>query len=148
MKKFQFGLDSVLSYRQQVLDSRQNEYAIALKRMHEQQARLEDAQARYQQMNALFRQQAAEGMTAADAMGFENGLRMMEGEIARESKLLQDRKREVEQKRAQVVQAHMDATVLERLKEKKKEDYQKAGQKQEEQFIDELVSAARISGGY
>ena len=148
MKKFQFGLDSVLSYRQQVLESRQNEYAMAVKRMNEQEARVEDAQTRYQQMNAWFRQQAAEGMTAADAMGFENGLRMLEEEIARETKLLQDRKREVEQKRGQVVQAHMDAAVLERLKEKKKEDYQKAGQKQEEQFIDELVSAARISGGY
>ena len=141
MKKFRFGLDGVLSYRQQILDSRQNQYAIALKRVQEQQARLEDAQDRYVQVNAVFRQQAAQGMTVADALGFENGLRMLEEEIARETQQLQNCQREMEQKRAQVVQAHMDAAVLERLKEKKQEAYNQVVQKLDEQFIDELVSA-------
>ena len=37
----------------------------------------------------------------------------------------------------------MDTRILERLKEKKLQDYQKDVQKSEEQFIDELVSATR-----
>lgn len=147
MKKFQFGLDSVLDYRQQVLESRQNEYAKGLQKVAQQQQRLDDAQARYQDLNRQFREEAALGITIADAMGFENGLRVLEMEIARESKRLKELEAEAEKLRARVLEAHQDAAILERLKEKKKDAYQKQVQKQDEQFIDELVSAVRAVEG-
>ena len=141
MKKFQFGLDGVLGYRQQVLEGQQNEYSKALRRVREQQERLEDAQARYQALNRQFREEASVGISIADAMGFENGLRVLELEIARETQTLRTLEQEAEKLRGRVIQAHMDAAVLERLKEKKKDAYQKEVQKSDEQFIDELVSA-------
>lgn len=141
MKRFRFGLDGVLGYRQQVLEGEQNEYAKALQRVREQQDRVEDAQARYQDLNQRFREKAAAGMTAADAMGFENGLRALEVEIARETQTLQTLRQEAEKKRARVLQAHMDAAVLERLKEKQRDAYQKEVQKSDERLIDELISA-------
>ncbi|WP_294551560.1 flagellar export protein FliJ [uncultured Pseudoflavonifractor sp.] len=144
MKKFQFSLDNVLSYRQQVLEGQQNEYVKALRRVQEQQARVDDVRLRYQQLNQQFREEAASGITAADAMGFENGLRVLEMEITRESQTLQKLQRAAEEQRAKVLQAHMDAAVLERLKEKKRTAYQKEEQKRDEQFIDELVSANRV----
>lgn len=141
MKQFRFGLDGVLGYRQQVLEGQQNEYAKALQRVREQQDRVEDAQARYQTLNRRFREEAAAGMTAADAMGFESGLRVLELEIAREMKTLQTLRQEAEEKWKRVLQAHMDAAVLERLKEKQQDAYRKEVQKSDERFIDELVSA-------
>lgn len=149
MKRFRFGLDGVLGYRQQVLEGEQNEYAKALQRVREQQDRVEDAQARYQDLNQRFREEAAAGMTAADAMGFENGIRALEVEIARETQTLQTLRQEAEKKRARVLQAHMDAAVLERLKEKQRDAYQKEVQKSDERLIDELISAewAVRSGG-
>lgn len=141
MKQFRFGLDGVLGYRQQVLEGQQNEYAKALQRVREQQDRVEDAQARYQALNRRFREEAAAGMTAADAMGFESGLRVLELEIAREMKSLQTLRQDAEEKRKRVLQAHMDAAVLERLKEKQQDAYRKEVQKSDERFIDELVSA-------
>ena len=143
MKKFQFSLDSILGYRQQVLESRQNEYAKALARLHQQQDRVDDAKARYQRTNQDFRDQAASGITVADAMSFENGLRALENEIARETRLLEECRQKAEEKRALVLEAHKDATMLERLKEKQRDAYQKDLQKSDERFIDELVSAAR-----
>ena len=44
-----------------------------------------------------------------------------------------------------MMQAHIDTTVLERLKEKKLQEYQKDVQKSDERFIDELVSASRYA---
>lgn len=143
MKKFRFGLDSVLSYRQQVLEGRQNEYGKAMRRVQEQRMRLEAVQQRYQETNQQFREEAAAGISIADAMGFEVGLQALEREIARETKALRDLEAEAEKRRIQMLQAHQDAAMLEKLKEKKKEDYRKAEQKQDEQFIDELVSAVR-----
>ena len=144
MKKFRFGLDSVLDYRQQVLEGRRNEYAKALRQVARQQERLDDAQARYQEANRRFREEAALGITIADARGFEMGLRALEREIARETKRLQELQAEAEQHRARVLQAHQDAAILERLKEKQREAYQKEVQKQDERLIDELISAVRV----
>ena len=143
MKKFRFGLDSVLSYRQQVLEGRQNEYGKAMRRVQEQRMRLEAVQQRYQETNQQFREEAAAGISIADAMGFEVGLRALEREIARETKALRDLEAEAEKRRIQMLQAHQDVAMLEKLKEKKQEDYRKAEQKQDELFIDELVSAVR-----
>ncbi len=144
MKKFQFRLDGVLDYRQQVLEGRQNEYAKAVRQVQEQQVRLDAARERYQELNRRFREEASAGITIADAMGYENGLRVLEREIARETQTLQTLQKEAEEKRQWMLQAHMDAAVLERLKEKQKDAYQKEAQKRDEQFIEELVSAARL----
>lgn len=146
MKKFRFGLDTVLDYRKQVLDERQNDYARAMLQVHQQEERKAAAEARYQAMNQRFREEAALGMAVADALSYEYGLRALEREIARETKVLQDLRRVAEEKRLQMLQANVDTTVLERLREKRLDEYQKEVQKSEERFIDELVSAARVSG--
>ena len=144
MKKFQFGLDRVLDYRQRILEGRQNEYATATRRVQEQQARLDAVQERYQSLNNRFREEAATGITIADAMSYENGLRVLEREIARETQPLQRLEQEAKEKRQRMLQAYLDATVLERLKEKQRDAYEKEVQKRDEQFIEELVSAARL----
>ena len=143
MKQFRFRLNSVLDYRQQVLESRQNEYAQALKKVRLQEERKADAERRYRELNQRFREEAAIGITAADALGYETGLRVLEDEIARETQLLAEYRKAAEEKRAAVLSAHQDTAVLERLKDKQMEAYRKAVQKSDERFIDELVSAAR-----
>ena len=63
MKKFQFSLDTVLRYKQQVLDGLQNEYAAAALRVQQQEERLRQAEASYRDLNREFRAAAAEGIT-------------------------------------------------------------------------------------
>lgn len=145
MKKFRFGLDSVLDYRRQVLDGCQGEYAQALDQVRRQEARKAETEDRYQQLNQEFRDAAAAGITAADALTYEGGLRLLEREIVQENKLLEEYRRAAEEKRERMMQAHIDEAVLERLREKKWQDYNKEVQKSDERFIDELVSAANRS---
>lgn len=143
MNKFRFGLDSVLDYRRQVLDSCQGEYAQAIDRVRQQEARKAEAENRYRQINREFRDAAAVGITAADALTYEGGLRALEREIAQETKLLEDCRRAAEEKRERMMQAHIDKAALERLREKKWQDYNKEVQKSDELFMDELISARR-----
>lgn len=147
MKKFRFGLDSVLDYRRQVLDSCQGEYAQALDQVRQQETRKAEVEDRYRQLNQEFRDAAAAGITAADALAYEGGLRLLEMEINRESKLLEEYRRTAEEKRERMMQAHIDKAALERLREKKWQDYNKEVQKSDELFIDELVSARRGAAG-
>ena len=56
-------------------------------------------------------------------------------------------RQEEEAKRRQVVDAKIDTSSIEKLKEHKLEDYNKAVQKAEENLIDEFVSSARARAG-
>ncbi len=145
MKKFQFSLDTVLDYKQQVLDGIQNEYSALLLQVRRQEERLHREQQNYIELNQKFRQATSQGITVAAALNYENGLRFFEKRIAEEERLLAECQKKAEEKRKQLVAARQDTSSLEKLKEKKKEAYVKLVQKMEEQFIDELVSASRLT---
>ena len=113
MKRFQFGLDTVLQYKRQVLDGAQNEYAEAIQRVRQQERRLREAEARHRSLNQQFRRAEAEGITIADAMGYEMGLRMLEGEIQREESRLHQLQTEAEERRKRMIAARQDTSSLE-----------------------------------
>lgn len=145
MKKFQFALDTVLDYKQQVQEGLQNEHALLLQKVRQQQRDLEELQERYRCCNREFRQAEAEGITVAEALRFESGLRFWQKEIQKAEQLLTQYQKEAEEKRKQVVSARQDTSSLEKLRERKQEDYRKAAAKGEELFIEELVAAQRAA---
>lgn len=143
MKKFKFSLDSVLSYKQQVLESLQGEHAVILAQVREQEGVLERTWQDYRDCDAEYRQRKAEGITITDAMVYQNGLRVLERDIQRESDRLEELKKQEEAKRQEVVDAKIDTSSIEKLKEKKLDLYNKEAAKNEEVLIDEFVSSAR-----
>ncbi len=147
MKKFKFSLDSVLSYKQQVLESLQGEHAVILAQVREQEGVLERTWQDYRDCDAEYRQRKAEGITITDAMVYQNGLRVLERDIQRESDRLEELKKQEEAKRQEVVDAKIDTSSIEKLKEKKLDLYNKEAAKNEEVLIDEFVSSARARAG-
>ena len=143
MKKFKFSLDSVLSYKQQVLESLQGEHAVILAQVREQEGVLERVWQDYRDCDAEYRQRKAEGITITDAMVYQNGLRVLERDIQRETDKLEELRRQEEAKRREVVDAKIDTSSIEKLKEKKLDLYNKEVAKSEEVLIDEFVSSAR-----
>ncbi|MPN20524.1 hypothetical protein SDC9_167903 [bioreactor metagenome] len=61
-------------------------------------------------------------------------------EIQREKRHLEVLQKREEEKRAEVVEVKIETSTLEKLKEKKLEQYNKEVQKSEELFIEEFVS--------
>ncbi len=143
MKKFQFSLDSVLSFKQQALDALRGEHAMILLQVREQEERLEAVKNEYRDYNGEYCRRKAEGMTITDAMMYESGLRVLERDIERETQKLAEVRRREEDKREEVIEAKKETSSLEKLKEKKLDVYQKAVQKSEETFIEEFVVSAR-----
>ena len=90
MKKFKFSLDSVLSYKQQVLDALKGEHAAILAQVREQEGVLEAVWQDYRDCNEEYRQRKMEGLTVTDAMLYQNGLRALEREIERETAKLEE----------------------------------------------------------
>ena len=90
MKKFQFSLESVLSYKQQVLDALKGEHADILAQVRAQEGVLERAWQEYRECNEEYSQRKAEGMTITDALVYQNGLRVLERNIQRETDKLEE----------------------------------------------------------
>lgn len=143
MKKFKFGLDTVLSYKQQVLDALQGEHAAILAQVHRQEDFLEECWQNYRAYNEDYRSRAREGLAITEAMICEAELRAMERQIQQETAKLEALREAAEKKREEVVEARKETSSIEKLREKKRADYDKAVAKSEEQAIEEFVSMTR-----
>ena len=143
MKKFRFSLETVLDYKQQVLDALQKEHGVIMAQVKEQEEYLAGLEADYRDMDAEFCQRKLEGITILDAMRYEQYLRAMERQIQQAVYRMEELRRQEEAKRLEVVAAKQDTSSIEKLKEKKLDSYNKAVQKSEEAMIDEFVSTTR-----
>ena len=143
MKKFKFALDTVLSYKQQVLGVLQGEHAEAVARVRAQEELLEELWREYRDCDGEYHRRAAEGLAITDALMYQSALRAAELEIQRETKRLGELEAEAEKRREAMVEAKKETSSIEKLKEKKLEAYHKEEAKSEELFIEEFVSSTR-----
>ena len=144
MKKFRFSLETVLEYKQQVLDSLQAEHGAILAQVRQQEELIEELEAEYRHMSGEFNRRKLEGLSILDAIKYEQVLRAMEREIEEARERLRELQKQAEKKREQVVEAKKETSSIEKLREKKLENYNKTVQKGEEALIDEFVTTKRI----
>ena len=144
MKKFRFPLDTVLSYKQQVLDALRGEHAAILAEVHTQEEWVEHLWQEYRAYSEEYRQRSAEGLVMTEALMYQTGLRSIEREIQRETEKLDALRAKEEAKRAEVVEAKKETSSIEKLREKKLDAYHKEEAKSEEIFIEEFVSTMRV----
>lgn len=140
MKKFTFGLDTVLDYKNQVLSNLKLEHGKIIAELNQQEAILEDLKNQYYNYVREFNEKKVTGMTVIEARAFEMYIKQIDDQIKfQNQKIAQIRKLE-EKKRQEVVESRKEAAAIEKLKEKKIEQYNKEARKKEEQFIEEFVS--------
>ncbi len=143
MKKFKFQLDTVLRYKNQVLDIRLAEHGSALAAVRRQEAVLEQARQNRIACEEEYRRKKAEGITIADSMKYETGIEVLERRVQREAGLLKELQKAEEEKRRLLVEARQETQSLEKLKDIKRGEYDAAVAKAEEKEIDDLVMARR-----
>ena len=144
MKKFRFSLETVLDYKQQILDSLQAEHGAILARVKRQEDLIEMLEADYRALAGEFNQRKMEGLSILDAMKYEQYLRSSERELEEAYAHLEELQKQEEAKRSEVVEAKKETSSIEKLREKKLDNYNKAVQKSEENLIDEFVTTKRI----
>lgn len=144
MKKFQFSLGTVLMYKEQVLDALRGEHAAILASVRNQEELVDRMWDDFRSYNQEYKSRQRDGLSIAEAIIYQNGLHAMERDINRETKILEEYRAQEASKREEVVEAKIETSSIEKLKEKKLNLYRKAVQKSEEAFIDEFVSAARV----
>ncbi len=141
MKKFKFSLATVLSYKQQVLDSLQAEHAAAISQLRKQETRISELKKEYSNFSNEYHTRCMDGLEIREVLSYQAGLRAREREIEQATLRLTELRKVEEEKRAAVVTARQDTSSLEKLQEKKRSAYNAAISKQEEQFIEEFISS-------
>ena len=115
MKKFRFQLDTVLRYKNQMLDIRLAEHGTALAAVRRQETVLEQAIQNRVDCEEEYRQKKAEGLTIADSMKYETGIEVLERRVQRETGLLKELRKAEEEKRRLLVEAKQETQSLEKL---------------------------------
>ena len=140
MKKFFFPLDKVLDYKEQVLDGLKAEHARILMKVRECERAIEELEQLHRDCTAEFRKKKLNGIKISEIHTYENYLEALGVKIRIKQDQLEKLKLREEAKRNEVVEAKKETSTLDKLKEKKREEYDKEVQKEEERFIEEFVT--------
>ncbi len=145
MKKFTFTLDKVLSYKRQYEDSLRNEHAVALRKVADQEEairRLDEDDARTRRQ---LQSEKINGCKVLQIHTYERYLEHLASERFRAVQTLQILRRHEEEKRAALIAAKTETTSIDKLKEKKRFEYNKMEQKEQEQLVEEFVNHGMIA---
>ena len=144
MKKFQFKLDTVMDYKQQVLENRLVEHGAAAAKAREQEEVFNAVQTRRTEYEDEYRQRKTEGLNIWEMQLYQDCLEALHREETREQERLRHLQRIEEEKRNRVIESRMETATLEKLRDIKHKEYLKEVQKEDERFIDDLTAARRF----
>lgn len=130
----------MLTYKKQVLEVLQQEYAMAQGAVVDQENVIVQLEAEYVSYDAEFTEKKEQGMNIVEAIRSEGCLRALEIEMKKQVAVLVKLEAVAEAKRQEMIAAKQETSSAEKLREKKLEDYNKNVQKMEEAMIDELVA--------
>lgn len=150
MKKFFFSLGTVLTYKEQILENLKGEHARILVKVKECEMEIEALEKEHRDCCAEFDRNKFNGMKISDMHTYEHYLEALGLKIRDKQEQLEVWKQREEEKRNEVVEAKKETSSIEKLKEKKQMEYNKAVQKEEELLIEEFVSTknamAKLNG--
>lgn len=150
MKKFFFSLDTVLEYKERVLENLKGEHARILIKVRECESEIQRLEEERYSCGKELDARRYRGMSINEIRTYENYLEALRLKIRRKQEELIKLQEEEEKKKEEVVEAKKETSSIEKLRERKLEEYNRQVQKEEEQFIEEFVSTrdaiAKLNG--
>lgn len=145
MKKFAFALDKVLEFKRQYENSIRNEHAAIMHEIRLQEERFAELSAKDKEIRAQMQREQEAGCQILRIHTFEGYLEYLKGEMFRVTQRLKNLRFQEEQKRRELIAAKTDTTSIDKLKERKLEEYNYLVQKEQEQLIEEFVNHGLIA---
>lgn len=140
MKRFKYRLDTVLDYKIQVLDNLKSEHAVIMQSVNKKEEQITGLTRELIGYEAGFDELKETGATIENFWLFDLCIGRMEEMIDTEKEHLKVLQKQEDAKKKEVIEAKVDTSRYEKLKDKKYIEYQKAVAKAEEAFIEEFVS--------
>ena len=140
MKKFQYRLESVLNYKNQVLDDLKIQQAEITGRVNRKKEEIRALNRELAAYGSGFDQVKEEGADISRFRLFDMCMVRTKDRIEEEEERLKALKQKEAEKKREVVAAKVDTSRYEKLREKRLGEYNKAVMKAEEAEIEEFVS--------
>jgi flagellar FliJ protein len=144
MKKFQFSMEKLQNYKEQILESEKNHLGILRKELNNlYQAR--DTLLKLIDMKADELEYAMlKSITPADFAARKRFITFKQQEAHEMRRVIALKEAEVERQLQVVIEATKEVSTLEKLEERQLEEHRYAEMKEEELFIEEFVSGERF----
>lgn len=146
MKKFNFTLQSLKKYNDQMLDSEKSVLGRLRAELAEMQAELDAKTAEYELSIDKLNELVRGGTTAMRLSLHKKYVSSLQQDIYRIKGRMAQKRDEVEQQLQRVIDATKEVSKLEKLEEKQLEEYRYAAQREQEQIIEEFVSNGSSNG--
>lgn len=140
MKKFRFTLAKVLSFHEQELDIKKQELAALQASLRSLDQEIQRLKIELVSSNQEMARCMVSGLNACDIAVYKTYFRTLEQKIQQLLQQREDMLKQVEEKKASVVQSNQEISGLEKLRDKQLTIYQVACRKQEELEIEEFIS--------
>ena len=147
MKKFQYNLQSVLEYKQRILDDLKEQYAVRMKFVEEKKLEIQNLRAKADALTVEFDEVKKTGAAIEKFLMYSSMIDNLDKQVEIEKEALKILQANADKKKDEVVAANIDVNKFVKLKEKKQMLYKAQEQKDQEAFIDEFVSNQANSVG-
>ena len=140
MKRFEFSLNKLKGYKEQVLDREKNDLA-HLRRQQQQYIDEKTAlEHKLRLSNKEFLERSAAGMTVLQVTTFKGYHQSLSAQIRELEASIEKMEEKVQRQLSVVIEATKEVSSLEKLEDKQLEEYNFKAAKAEEQFIAEYVT--------
>ena len=147
MKRFRYSLETVLDYKTQVLDNLKKEHAVMLKNVNDKQEEIRHLNGELVEYEGSFDETKSMGASIESYLLFDMCIGRVKDQIEKEEERLVILKKKEEKKKGEVIDAKVDTSKFEKLKDKRLQEYRIAEQKEEEAFVEEFVIHNMIAEG-
>ncbi len=139
LKSFNFTLDKVLGYREQVLDLEKNSLAIEVAKENTLLSAIEKTQRNIDEQSEHLKKLMSEGTSIINVRQHSNQIDGLKKTLKQQKFQLVEQQKLVEKQRGIVVKANQDFTILEKLKDRKYSEHLYESLKEENSRIEEIV---------
>lgn len=143
MKKFSFSLQKLLNYKEQVFDAEMTTLAEMRAVLATLEGELADMQTERKTRYADFTSRAARGIAAIEMETHKNYITMLDFATKQKQNQIEMQQRAVDKQAEKVFECKMEISTMEKLREKKLEEYNSMVAKAEEIFIEEFVTNSK-----
>ncbi len=140
MKRFSFRLQSILKYRTYLEQLAQQEMVKAFTEVAESEKKLKQLRLDFFKGADALEKETVKGISAVYFRQFNDFLDSLENDINGEEKILATLKQKADEKQRVLTQKSVDRKIIERLKERKRNDYRGDVLHEEQIMADEVSS--------
>lgn len=139
MKQFKYNLETVLRYKGQTLDDLKVQHSVIREKVNRKQKEVDSLGKKLCQYEEKFDKAKAVGGVIEDYRLHAMCIARAGETLEHEREILLNLKQIEEQKKEEVIEAKVDTSKFEKLKDRRRQEYRKACMKEEERFTEEFI---------